>query len=312
MTMTNTQTLKMPAHILTPLNIVGILVIPFDSYSQAIDCIASRIAARKKTFCVAINPEKIYCAHNDEELAHILCRANFHICDGIGAAIAARILYGRKVARITGVQLFFELIARTEKEGLKVFLLGAKPESNKLAGLNLRKQYPHLQIVGQQDGYFEDDQAVVHNIDVSQADLLFVALGSPRQEKWIAQYSGHIETPFCVGAPLHAVDLIVGDFLEHTFQGQYDYAIVMGVMDYVEDAPRLLGKLSELVSCRAVLSFPVRESIWSLQRAIRYGLRGCPLYFYSRPQLKMLMQSSGFKSFTVERIYRDYFVVAET
>lgn len=115
-----------------------------------------------------------------------------------------------------------------------------------------------------------------------------------------------------VGAPLHAVDLIVGDFLEHTFQDQYDYAIVMGVMDYVEDAPRLLGKLNKLVSCRAVISFPVRESIWSLQRAIRYGLRGCPLYFYSRPQLKMLMQSSGFKSFTVERIYRDYFVVAET
>jgi len=199
MTMTNTQTLKMPAHILTPLNIVGIPVIPFDSYSQAIDCIASRIAARKKTFCVAINPEKIYCAHNNEELAHIVCRANFHICDVVGAAIAARILYGRKVARITGVQLFFELIARAEKEGLKVFLLSAKPESNKLVGLHLRKQYPHLQIVGQQDGYFEDDQAVVHNINVSQADLLFVALGSPRQEKWIAQYSGHIETPFCMG-----------------------------------------------------------------------------------------------------------------
>ncbi len=199
MTMTEEQISKKQAHIPTPIDIMGTPVTPFDSYSQAIDCITSRIAARKKTFCVAINPEKIYCAHNDEELAHILCRANFHICDGVGAAIAARILYGRKVARITGVQLFFELIARAEKEGLKVFLLGAKPESNKLAGLNLRKQYPHLQIVGQQDGYFEDDQAVVHNINVSQADLLFVALGSPRQEKWIIQYSGHIETPFCMG-----------------------------------------------------------------------------------------------------------------
>lgn len=108
------------------------------------------------------------------------------------------------------------------------------------------------------------------------------------------------------------VELISGDFLKYNFQKSYDYAIVMGVMDYIENPKDFLAKLSKTVSRKAVLSFPIAESIWTLQRKVRYKLRGCPLYFYQRGQLeKLIKKCSGFKSISIERIARDYFVVAE-
>jgi len=107
------------------------------------------------------------------------------------------------------------------------------------------------------------------------------------------------------------VQFICEDFMSYSFSEQYDYAIVMGVMDYIENPKDFLTKLSKTVSVKAVLSFPIAESIWTLQRKVRYKLRGCPLYFYRRGQLEELMKYSGFKSYSIERIARDYFVVAE-
>ena len=106
-------------------------------------------------------------------------------------------------------------------------------------------------------------------------------------------------------------ELICGHFLKYDFKKPYEYAIVMGVMDYIENPKAFLTKLSKTVSVKAVLSFPIAESIWILQRKVRYKLRGCPLYFYRRGQLEELMEYSGFKSYSIERIARDYFVVAE-
>jgi cyclopropane fatty-acyl-phospholipid synthase-like methyltransferase len=104
------------------------------------------------------------------------------------------------------------------------------------------------------------------------------------------------------------VELMCGDFLKCDVWEPYDYAIVMGVMDYIENSIDFLAKLKKTVRGKAALSFPVAESVWALQRKIRYKLRGCPLYFYRRRQLEKLIECLGFKSFFIERIARDYFV----
>ena len=114
-------------------------------------------------------------------------------------AIATKMLCGRKVTRITGVQFFFDLLGRVEKEGMKIFLLGASGASNEGAFRKLIEKHPSLQIVGRQDGYFKDSEAVVQNINESGAELLFVAMGSPRQEFWIAEHRETITAPFCMG-----------------------------------------------------------------------------------------------------------------
>ena len=179
--------------------ILGVPLTDLRSYRHAEDTIVEHVHNGTKTFCIAINPEKIYRSQSDSELMGLINSADFHICDGVGAAIAANILIRQKIARITGVQLFYNLMARAEKEELKVFLLGAKPKSNEGAYQKLKEMHPQLKIVGRQDGYFKDDLKVVEQINDSGADMVFVALGSPRQEQWISNHRNIINAPYCMG-----------------------------------------------------------------------------------------------------------------
>lgn len=181
------------------LDILGVRISLFRSYRHAVDMIVERIILGEKTFCIAINPEKIYRAQKDIALRELLNLADLPICDGVGAVLAARLLHRRKIARITGVQLFLHLMQVAEDHKLGVYLLGASAESNAQACLNLLAKHPRLRIVGSGDGYFLDDREMVNQINASDADMLFVAMGSPRQEKWIATHRHEIRAPFCMG-----------------------------------------------------------------------------------------------------------------
>ena len=181
------------------LHILKVPVTFFDSYQHAIAYIAYRIEHNIKTFCVAINPEKVYRSQEDVELRETLNSADMQICDGIGIKYAAKILLGKSIKRCTGVQLFFHLIAKATEDNLKIFLLGASPESNERAFKKLKEMHPELNIVGRQHGYFKDDDKVVEMINNSNANMLFVAMGSPRQEYWIAEHKDEINACFCMG-----------------------------------------------------------------------------------------------------------------
>ena len=110
------------------------------------------------------------------------------------------------------------------------------------------------------------------------------------------------------GADAQKVQLISGEFSSVDFDQKFDYAIVIGVMDYIEDPLAFLRKLAETFTKTAVVSFPVSENIWKWQRKIRYRMRGCPLYFYDRKKLEELLADIGVASWTIEKIQRDYFV----
>lgn len=179
--------------------IMGVPVTPFASYDHAVDCVADAIATRRPTFCVAINPEKVYRAQHDPDLLALLQQADMGICDGVGVALAMRLLRGRRIPRCTGVDLFQHLLTAADERGWRVFLLGASPESNEQASNRLANRYPNLQLVGRQHGYFDDTDAVIDRINASHADLLFVAMGSPRQEYWITRHRSRLNIPFCMG-----------------------------------------------------------------------------------------------------------------
>jgi len=184
---------------LEPLSILGVGVLPFESYDEAVAYVERAIASGRKSFGVAINPEKVYRAAHDGQLMAALAQADMGICDGVGVALAARLLHGRWLRRCTGCDLFSRLIARAAEKGWRVFLLGASPESNEGACEVLSRQYPGLRIAGRRDGYFTESSEVVQQINASGADLLFVAMGSPRQERWIAEHRGAINAAFCMG-----------------------------------------------------------------------------------------------------------------
>jgi len=174
-------------------------VTPFLSYRHACACIEGLIESKEKAFSVAVNPEKIFKAENDQKLADLINSAQIFICDGIGAAAACLLLHGRFQKRITGVSLFYELVNAASTKGWKLYLLGASSEANEGACKELLTMYPGLQIVGSQDGYFDDSEEVIQEVNDSGADILFVAMGSPKQESWIAENREKINASFCMG-----------------------------------------------------------------------------------------------------------------
>lgn len=181
------------------LPLMGVKVTPFANYDHAITSITHLLESGDKAFSVAINPEKIYRASYDKQVRDLLNRAEICICDGVGAELAVRVLHGKRIGRVTGVSLFFELIKAAADKQWKIFLLGAGPEVNQSAAKKLQADHPTLQIVGRQDGYFQESDKVVEAINESGAQLVFVAMGSPKQELWITENRDKINAPFCMG-----------------------------------------------------------------------------------------------------------------
>jgi N-acetylglucosaminyldiphosphoundecaprenol N-acetyl-beta-D-mannosaminyltransferase len=132
--------------------------------------------------------------------------------DGIGIVLAARILYGTRMKRVPGCELMQNICAMSAAKGYKIFIYGARDEVNKQAVEELRKQYPGIRIVGQCNGYLPSEKMddLVTQINDSGAQILFLALGSPNQERWIAEYGNklkHVRVCQGIGGTL---DVITG------------------------------------------------------------------------------------------------------
>jgi 2-polyprenyl-3-methyl-5-hydroxy-6-metoxy-1,4-benzoquinol methylase len=99
----------------------------------------------------------------------------------------------------------------------------------------------------------------------------------------------------------------LGDFLEVSGDEKFDYAIVMGFMDYVEDAGALMRRVLGVCRGKAFFSFPAGGGPLAWQRQLRYKSR-CALYMYTEPQIRSLISALGVKSSSIEPIARDFFV----
>ena len=106
------------------------------------------------------------------------------IPDGVGVKLGLKIL-GKTVDRIAGVDFARRMLKESAKHNMPVALIGAKPEIIELAKENLQKEIDGINIVYSQDGYFKDNERVLAELKESGARLILVALGSPKQEKFI-------------------------------------------------------------------------------------------------------------------------------
>ena len=165
-------------------NILGIDV-SITSYEELKNNIEKDIKNNKKSFIVAINPEKILKARQDENLKNLLNNATYQIPDGIGVVYASKIKKGKITSRITGIDCMDMLCNLANEKQYKIFMYGAKKETILKAKENLIKKYPNIKIVGTVDGYEKDNEKIIKTINKSNADIIFVALGSPKQENWI-------------------------------------------------------------------------------------------------------------------------------
>ena len=136
-------------------------------------------------YVVTPNPEIVETCREDAEAMDAVRNADLVIADGIGVVYGSRILGTPLKERVPGIELAQNLMGKMAETGKTLFLLGSKPGIAEEAALRLCETYPGLQIVGTHDGYFKEDEPVVQKIRESGADVVFVCLGAPKQEKWM-------------------------------------------------------------------------------------------------------------------------------
>ncbi|MEO0127045.1 MAG: WecB/TagA/CpsF family glycosyltransferase [candidate division WOR-3 bacterium] len=155
----------------------------------------------KQNNIMAVNAEKIMAAQKDKFLLDCLEKATFLIPDGAGATVALKVIHSIKPERIPGADLMHYICQESAKSGYKIFIYGATEESNQKAVERLKELYPGINIVGRSNGYVNEERMdeLVKMINDSKAQILFVALGSPKQEKWIARYLPRLNVNICQG-----------------------------------------------------------------------------------------------------------------
>ena len=169
-----------------------ILSVPVDAVTttQSIEFAKKNVLEGGQISILAVNPEKIITARRDQFLLETLNESELLIPDGIGVVLTAKMKGIKSIKRVAGADLMPELCSMAANENFPVFLFGASEEVNLKAADILSKRFPALKIAGRQNGYMENNQYtnLVERINASGAKLLFVALGSPRQEHFIKNF----------------------------------------------------------------------------------------------------------------------------
>lgn len=134
------------------------------------------------------NPEIVeLCRGNPAALAAIN-GADLVLPDGVGVIKGAAMLGTPLKEKTPGIEFAEGLMGKLAGEGKSLYLLGAKPGVAEEAAARLSNRYPGLRIAGTRDGYFREDAPVAEAIRRSGADCVFVCLGAPKQELWMAKY----------------------------------------------------------------------------------------------------------------------------
>lgn len=185
------------------LKFILILGLPFISTSRKefLEILSGHINKQQKSFVVTANPEIVMHSIENDNYKENLDKADYIIADGIGIVKASELAGTPLPERVSGYDVMTDLFQLSQTKKHRVFLLGAtQPILEETVDTVLRK-YPGIQIAGYQNGYFkrENDAEVVQKIKDSDADMVFVALGCPLQENWIADHIDQFEKGIFMG-----------------------------------------------------------------------------------------------------------------
>jgi N-acetylglucosaminyldiphosphoundecaprenol N-acetyl-beta-D-mannosaminyltransferase len=183
---------------------VHILGVPIDpaTFERLLETLATWIARGDRVYqiCTA-SPEFVMIAQDDPDFMRVLRSADLCVADGVGLLFAARYLGHPLPERVTGSDGVPLITARAAQEGWRLFLLGAGPGVAEQAAARLVERTPGLQIAGTYAGSPAPDEEddIIARINASGADILFVAYGAPRQDKWIARNRARLNVKVAMG-----------------------------------------------------------------------------------------------------------------
>lgn len=192
---------------------VDVLGIPVDSMtmSETVEKIGAFIEESGVHTIYTPNAEIIMAAQRDPHLRDILTNADILTADGAGVVLASKILRRRVPEKVSGVDLIHEVFKVCSRKGLRCFLFGAKPGVAEEAAVKIVAEYPGIIVAGCRNGYFtaDEEDEIINTINAANADILIVALGAPKQEKWISDHKDKLNVKICMGVG-GAIDVISG------------------------------------------------------------------------------------------------------
>jgi N-acetylglucosaminyldiphosphoundecaprenol N-acetyl-beta-D-mannosaminyltransferase len=191
----------------------SVLGCPIDpvTLGEAVATADLAIADRGTCHHLAINAAKLVRLQHDAELGGLVSGFDLVTADGQAVVWAGRVLGHRLPERVTGIDLMNELLALADRRGYRVFLLGARPAVIADTAARIASRFPGLELVGYRDGYFSADEEddVVDEIRLADADLLFVALETPAKELFLARNRERLGVSFAMGVG-GAFDVLAG------------------------------------------------------------------------------------------------------
>ncbi|WP_309690338.1 WecB/TagA/CpsF family glycosyltransferase [Armatimonas sp.] len=187
-------------------NTVAILGIPIDDLNteQVMERLDEFVASQRFHQVATANTDFLIQGLDDPELKAILWTVDLVVPDGMPIVLASKWLDAPLKERVTGADLVPMLAQRAAQKGYKIFMLGGKPENAQKAKLWMEKENPGLQIVGCSSPapshiVTMDNEKILAEIEAAQPDILLVAFGNPKQEKWIHMHRDRLNVPVCIG-----------------------------------------------------------------------------------------------------------------
>ena len=180
---------------------LDIMGLNFDNVTmdEAIARAKELLAGDHAAYAVTPNAEMAYEALRDPELRGLLNGADLMLPDGAGVVLAAKLLKTPLKQKVAGVDFADRLLGVLAESGKTLYLLGSKPGVGELAGQKMREKHPGLRICGIADGYFKDEDEAVGKIRASGADVLFVCLGAPKQERFMVRHRQELPVRLMIG-----------------------------------------------------------------------------------------------------------------
>ncbi len=180
--------------------VLGIRVDSLSFYDTIVE--AERLINRRKpAYIISLSALTVLLARADAEFARIIRDAAIVSCDGTGVKLAVRLLHGKDIKRVSGVDLIPHICGFCAERGFGVYFLGSRKESVAGAVKRMKTRFPDLKVSGFCDGYFDEKNVkyVVSGIKKAAPQVLFIGLGQPVQEKWINSHMSELGVPLLIG-----------------------------------------------------------------------------------------------------------------
>jgi exopolysaccharide biosynthesis WecB/TagA/CpsF family protein len=148
-----------------------------------------------------LNANNLNVAYTDKDYSRILDSQNgqFLLADGSGVKIAAKLTGQKLRENLNGTDLFPQICKFANSKRYKFFLFGASEKVVRKLKYNIEQKYPHIQIVGCEPGFGYDNDEMIRKINTAKPDFLFVAMGTPIQEKWIDSNCSKLDVRVVMG-----------------------------------------------------------------------------------------------------------------